>query len=65
MSWVYSRQPKNKIRRNGYYPIKCPTVCIIRTVPGREYVETYIKAYYLPDDTLEAWVKEHKVDIRN
>ena len=34
-------------------------------MPGREYVETYIKAYYLPDDTLEAWVKEHKVDIKN
>ena len=46
-------------------PIKCPTVCFLRTVPGREYVETYIKAYYLPDDTLEAWVKEHKVGISN
>jgi len=39
---------------------KFETIAETRAVPGREYVETYIKAYYLPDDTLESWVKDHK-----
>ena len=33
----------------------------IRPIPDREYVEHYIKAYYLPDATLEAFVQEHNV----
>jgi len=33
----------------------------IRPIPDREYVEHYIKAYYLPEATLEAWVQEHNV----
>ncbi|XP_064648148.1 syndetin-like [Lineus longissimus] len=32
----------------------------LRPIPEREYVETYIKAYYLPEDQLETWVKDHK-----
>ena len=32
-------------------------------MPGREHVEAYIKAYYLPDDKLELWAKEHKVGL--
>ena len=35
----------------------------IRPVPERELVEAYIKAYYLPESQLEAWVQEHKVRI--
>lgn len=31
----------------------------IRPIPDREYVEHYIKAYYLPEAALEAWVHEH------
>ncbi|XP_067934677.1 syndetin-like [Watersipora subatra] len=31
-----------------------------RPAAAREYVETYIKAYYLPEDKLELWAKEHK-----
>ncbi|KAG7197018.1 hypothetical protein KM043_017553 [Ampulex compressa] len=32
----------------------------LRPMPHREYVELYIKAYYLPEISLEDWVKEHK-----
>ena len=32
-----------------------------RALPGREYVEKYIKAYYLPEQDMETWAKEHKV----
>lgn len=34
---------------------------IWRPIPERELVEAYIKAYYLPESQLEAWVLEHKV----
>lgn len=32
----------------------------IRPIPEREYVETYIKAYYLPEIQLEVWLQDHK-----
>ncbi|XP_034949710.1 syndetin [Chelonus insularis] len=32
----------------------------IRPMPHSEYVELYVKAYYIPENTLEEWVKEHK-----
>jgi hypothetical protein len=35
----------------------------LRPIPEREYVEAYIKAYYLPEDQLETWVKDHKVTL--
>ncbi|PNF39556.1 Syndetin [Cryptotermes secundus] len=31
----------------------------IRPIPGTEYVEHYIKAYYLQEAALESWVREH------
>lgn len=33
----------------------------LRPMPHREYVEVYIKAYYLPENSFEEWIKEHKV----
>jgi Protein of unknown function C-terminus (DUF2451). len=33
----------------------------IRPIPAREYVEHYIKAFYLSETALEAWVQEHNV----
>lgn len=33
----------------------------LRPVPHREYVENYVKAYYLPEIELEMWLREHKV----
>jgi len=32
-----------------------------RPIPGREFVEVYIKAYYLPETQLETWIYDHKV----
>jgi hypothetical protein len=32
----------------------------LRPIPGREFVEVYIKAYYLPEAQLETWIHDHK-----
>ncbi|XP_067655152.1 syndetin-like [Haliotis asinina] len=32
----------------------------IKPIPEREFVETYIKAYYLPESQLESWLQDHK-----
>ena len=34
---------------------------LTRPIPEREYVEAYVKAYYLPESQLESWIREHKV----
>ncbi|XP_017890539.1 syndetin [Ceratina calcarata] len=39
---------------------KFETITCLRPMPHREYVELYIKAYYLPENSLEEWMKEHK-----
>ncbi|XP_076168709.1 vacuolar protein sorting 50 [Ptiloglossa arizonensis] len=39
---------------------KFETLTFLRPMPHREYVELYIKAYYLPENSLEEWIKEHK-----
>lgn len=33
----------------------------LRPMPHKEYVENYVKAYYLPDVELEKWIREHNV----
>ncbi|XP_021407436.2 syndetin isoform X1 [Lonchura striata] len=32
----------------------------IRPIPDKEFVETYIKAYYLTENDMESWIKEHR-----
>ena len=40
----------------------CVVLCDSRRpIPGREFVEVYIKAYYLPETQLETWIYDHKV----
>ncbi|CAG5128982.1 unnamed protein product [Candidula unifasciata] len=39
---------------------KVDQIAEIRPIPEREYVEAYIKAYYLPEHELESWVHDHK-----
>ena len=39
--------------------VKLEKICEIRPMPDKDYVEAYIKAYYLPDSSLEKWVKDH------
>lgn len=36
-------------------------ICSITPFPHKELVEVYIKAYYLPETSLETWTKEHQV----
>lgn len=35
----------------------------IRSMPHRDYVEWYIKAYYLPENSIEQFIREHTVYI--
>ncbi|XP_011640964.1 syndetin isoform X2 [Pogonomyrmex barbatus] len=39
---------------------KFEKITSLRPMPHREYVELYIKAYYLPENSFEEWIKEHK-----
>ncbi|KAJ8977573.1 hypothetical protein NQ317_016098 [Molorchus minor] len=39
---------------------KFEKISCLKPVPHKEYVENYVKAYYLPDQELEKWIKEHK-----
>lgn len=39
--------------------VKLEKICDIRPIPDKDYVEFYIKAFYLPDCSLEKWVKDH------
>ncbi|KAM8770443.1 syndetin isoform 1-T1 [Rhynchonycteris naso] len=32
----------------------------IRPIPDKEFVETYIKAYYLTENDMERWIREHR-----
>jgi len=36
----------------------------IRPIPDKEFVETYIKAYYLTENDMERWIKEHRVRVK-
>lgn len=33
----------------------------LRPVPDKEFVETYIKAYYLTENDMEQFIKNHRV----
>ena len=35
----------------------------LRPIPDHEYVETYIKAYYLTESDMECWIQEHRVSV--
>ncbi|XP_060086337.1 syndetin-like [Ylistrum balloti] len=39
---------------------KLETIVDLRPIPEREYVEAYIKAYYLPESQMESWILDHK-----
>ena len=34
-----------------------------RPIPDREFVETYVKAFYLTENEMERWIREHKVIV--
>ena len=35
----------------------------LRPIPDHDYVETYIKAYYLTESDMENWIQTHRVSI--
>jgi hypothetical protein len=37
----------------------------VKHLPDREYAESYIKAYYMPDTIMEEWIQNHSVTILN
>lgn len=41
--------------------VKLEKICELRPIPDKEFVEQYIKAFYLPDSSIEKWVKDHPV----
>lgn len=38
-------------------------VTSLRPMPYKEYIELYVKAYYLPENILETWIQERKVKL--
>ena len=43
--------------------VKLETLTEQRPLPDKEFVDSYIKAYYLPDSSIEKWIKEHPVSF--
>ncbi|KAI8780481.1 syndetin-like [Biomphalaria glabrata] len=39
---------------------KLDQIIELRPIPDKEFVEAYIKAYYLPESQLETWINDHK-----
>ncbi|CAG9770249.1 unnamed protein product [Ceutorhynchus assimilis] len=39
---------------------KFEKISSLRPVPHKEYVENYVRAFYLPEMELEKWIREHK-----
>lgn len=35
----------------------------LRPIPDKEFVETYIKAYYLTENDMEQFIKNHRVGL--
>ncbi|XP_061412069.1 syndetin isoform X1 [Lethenteron reissneri] len=40
--------------------LKLERLTDLRPIPDKDYVETYIKAYYLTEGDMERWIKEHR-----
>ncbi len=41
--------------------VKLEKICEIRPIPEKDYVEVFIKAFYLPDSSIEKWIRDHPV----
>ncbi|KAF5276708.1 hypothetical protein FQR65_LT16235 [Abscondita terminalis] len=39
--------------------LKFEKISSLKRIPHKEYVENYVKAYYLPDSELEKWIRDH------
>lgn len=44
--------------------MKFEKISSLKPVPHKEYVENYVKAFYLPELELENFIREHTVSAR-
>eukprot|EP00095_Tigriopus_kingsejongensis_P008145 snap_masked-scaffold196_size269943-processed-gene-1.9 protein:Tk08145 transcript:snap_masked-scaffold196_size269943-processed-gene-1.9-mRNA-1 annotation:"coiled-coil domain-containing protein 132" len=42
--------------------LKLEKMSDLKPLPYQEYVSNYVKAYYIPESDLEAWVKQHNME---
>lgn len=42
--------------------VKLEKLCDVRPIPEKDYAEAYIKAFYLPDSSIEKWISDHPVN---
>ncbi|XP_062608119.1 syndetin-like isoform X1 [Saccostrea cucullata] len=40
--------------------MKLDAIIDLKPIPEKDFVESYIKAYYLPEDQLDSWLQDHK-----
>ncbi|XP_071803209.1 syndetin-like isoform X1 [Asterias amurensis] len=40
--------------------LKLDKLTDVRPIPDKEFVETYVKAYYLSESDMEQWIKDHR-----
>lgn len=40
---------------------KLEVLSSIKPMPKRDFVEAYVKAFYLPESTLQSWIQTHTV----
>ncbi|XP_048779720.2 syndetin-like isoform X2 [Ostrea edulis] len=40
--------------------MKLDTIIDLKPIPEKDFVESYIKAYYLPENQLDSWLQDHK-----
>lgn len=43
--------------------MKFEKISTLKPVPHKEYVENYVKAFYLPEQELENFIREHAVSL--
>jgi hypothetical protein len=48
-----------------HFQVKVESLTRLRPLPDPHIVETYIKAYYLPENSLEKWIQEQTVTQSN
>ena len=46
-----------------HFQVKVDGLTRLRPLPDASIVETFIKAYYLPESALEKWIQEQTVTI--
>ena len=62
MIFIYSRSPFATVKFSRVLKsVVISRLLFCRPIPDREFVETYVKAFYLTENEMERWMREHKV----